>query len=109
LLIRGGALSDLPATGVPIAALPDFPYAAESVDLSPGDLLAVFSDGIPEAARGDDFFEDARLAKALLEQANEARLDQIAGHVIGRVDEFLAGSGRTDDVTLVLLRRDASA
>jgi serine phosphatase RsbU (regulator of sigma subunit) len=40
--------------------------------------------------------------------AAEPALEDLGKRVLGRVDEFLAGARRTDDITLLLLRRQAS-
>ena len=36
-------------------------------------------------------------------------LQALRGGILGRVDDFLAGAPRTDDITLVLVRREAAA
>ena len=106
LLFADGSPATLDATGVPIGIVPDFPYAAGEVTLGPGTLLAVFTDGIPEAKRGKEFFDDRRLVEVLSQRAGDAELEAVADAVVTSVDEFLAGEPRTDDVTLVLVRRD---
>lgn len=105
LVISGGSLRSLAEGGVPMGVLPSFPYAAGETLLAPGDLMAAFSDGIPEAARGSEFFDDERLEQALLELAAENDLDRVGEGVVARVESFLAGEPRSDDVTLVLARR----
>lgn len=105
LLLRGGALSTLDATGIPIAVLPTYPYQANEIVIEQGDLLAIFTDGIPEATRDGEFFDDERLGEALIEASSAATLEEVSDAVIGKVDAFLAGTHRSDDVTLLLLRR----
>lgn len=97
----------LEATGVPVAMLPDFPWTQGETVLEPGELLAVFSDGIPEAQRGEEFFEMERVGAAMRELSAEASLAAISEKLIARVDEFAAGAHRSDDVTLMLARRGA--
>ncbi len=106
-VVTGSTLRELDATGVPFGVVPDFPYAGGSIDLEPGALVAVFSDGIPEAQRGEEFFAEERLRAALREAAKLPDLVAVRAAVLGRVDEFLRGEKRTDDVTLLLLRRTA--
>lgn len=105
LLVGGGAVRELEATGVPVAVLPSFPFQIQRIELEPGHLLAVFSDGIPEAYREEEFFDTERLTAALVESVALPELEEIADRVIGRVEEFLAGAPRGDDVTLLLVRR----
>jgi sigma-B regulation protein RsbU (phosphoserine phosphatase) len=105
-VVGGSGQRTLEATGIPVGMLPDFPWTEGETAIEPGAMLAVFSDGIPEAQHGEEFFEDARVASAIREAAAEPSLTRSADRVIGRIDEFAAGEHRADDVTLVLLRRD---
>ncbi len=106
MLVTAGGLRELEATGVPIAILPEFPYTASTIQIGRGELLAIFSDGIPEAVRDNEFFDNERLGQALLAQAGTADLEDASDGVLGEVEAFLAGTPRSDDVTLVLLRRE---
>jgi sigma-B regulation protein RsbU (phosphoserine phosphatase) len=85
--------------------LPDFPWTEDTTTLAAGDQLAIFSDGIPEAQRGDEFFDDARVTEAMQAAAAAPDPERGAQAVFERVEAFLDGGPRTDDVTLVLLRR----
>jgi len=104
-LVCRGALRTLEATGIPVGMMPEFAWTEGEVVLAAGETLAVFSDGIPEAQRGDEFFDFERIAAALRESEGERDLAAMADRVIGRIDEFAAGAHRADDVTLLLLRR----
>jgi sigma-B regulation protein RsbU (phosphoserine phosphatase) len=105
-LVKNGTLRTLEATGIPVGMMSSFPWTEGEVVLQDGETLAVFSDGIPEAQRGDEFFDFERLATALIETAGERDLAAMADGIIGRIDAFAAGEHRADDVTLLLLRRD---
>ena len=104
-LVRGGAVRTLAATGIPVGMLHEFAWAQNEVVVQKGETLAVFSDGIPEAQRGDEFFEFERLAAALKEAESERDLAVLGDRVVAKIDEFAAGAHRADDVTLLLLRR----
>jgi serine phosphatase RsbU (regulator of sigma subunit) len=73
--------------------------------IEPGETFAVFSDGIPEAQRGEEFFETERVEQAMRELGGEPDLAAVAAGMIRRIDDFAAGEHRSDDVTLVVLRR----
>ena len=92
--------------GVPVAVMAGARYAAGEDTLESGELFVGFTDGIPEAQRGEEMFEEERLVDAIQHEPNDAPLDSLGRHVMTSVDEFLAGGRRTDDITLVLLRRD---
>lgn len=105
-IVRAGNVRTLPATGIPLGMLPEFAWTEGETVLEQGELLALFTDGIPEAQHGEEFFDFERVADAVREAAPEADLGRAADKVIARIDEFAAGEHRADDVTLVLLRRD---
>ncbi len=105
ILIENGAIRRLESGGPPIAILPDAPYPPGEETLAPGALLAVFTDGIPEADRDGELFEDERLLELLQEGAGEPALDALGRRILGAVDAFLTGARRIDDITLLLLRR----
>ena len=106
ILVLGGALRELESTGVPFGVLPHFPYEAGTVTLEPGEVLAVFSDGIPEAQRGEELFGDERVRALMLEAAAMPDLERMRDLVLERVRGFEGESPRSDDITLVLMRRE---
>ena len=109
MLVRDGALRELESNGVPFGVVAGFPYSTATVELAPGEVFALFTDGIPEAQRGEELYDDARVRAAVAEEYGATDLFTMRGRLLTRVDEFLAGSPRTDDITLVLIRRAASA
>lgn len=108
-LARGDRVRSLEATGIPVAMLPSFPWTEGEVVLDPGETIAVFSDGVIEARRGDQFFELEGVANAMRELGGAADLDHVSRGLVERVDAFADGGHRDDDLTLVLVRRNAGA
>ena len=102
----GSEVQTLEATGIPVGMLPDFPWTQGEVVLAPGALMYVFTDGIPEAQHGPEFFDYPRIREAVVELAGERDLTRIAVRLIEHIDAFAAGEHRADDVTLVFARRD---
>ena len=105
LLLHGGTLRALESNGVPFGVLPGFEYRTETAAIPPGGMLAVFSDGIPEALRGPEMFDDPRLREALLAVAAAPDLADVRRGLLARLDAFLGDAPRSDDVTLLLVRR----
>lgn len=94
----------LPATGMPMGLLPGATYETRFVDLPAGSLLCVFSDGIPEAMVGEEFYGEDRFLQSAKERYHQP-LDEIADGALQDVQDFLGDHRLEDDVTLVLLRR----
>ncbi len=105
LLVLGEEIRELESNGVPFGILPGFPYSARSVELRPGELLALYSDGITEAQRGEELFQESRVREALFQEATAPDLGALRRRLIERVEAFLGDSPRSDDITLLLLRR----
>ena len=108
-LVKDGVLRQLDGTGVPFGVLEGVVYDSASTQVAPGEMLALCSDGIPEAQHGEDFFDDERLNRALIEAAALPSLAEARGRVLARVAEFVGDTPRSDDLTLVLLRRGRTA
>jgi serine phosphatase RsbU (regulator of sigma subunit) len=71
-----------------------------SIELAPADLLAIFSDGVSEAERGEEEFGEARLLQTLQELRGSPASAVVAA-VFARVQDFSAGL-QSDDLTLLV-------
>ena len=100
----GDELSWLDATGVPLGLLPGPEYSQGELQLEPGDLLCLYSDGVTEATSvEDEEFGDARLADAF--SGPERPLSAYRDTIESRLRRFTSGMPQGDDQTVVLLRR----
>ncbi len=109
-LVCGGVPTRrLESTGTMLGVLPDLVYREEQLTLAPGAQLAVFSDGVPEARKKErQLFGDRRALDAVEESARCASIDEAARRIFERVDEFLDGHARRDDIALLLVRREGT-
>ena len=85
--------------------LPTNPLFVQEYDLAAGDLMAVFSDGIPEATRDGENLLGLDPVKRILLEQREDPLEDIRDAILKEVNDYLAGRHASDDVTLILLRR----
>jgi serine phosphatase RsbU (regulator of sigma subunit) len=109
LLVRAaGAIERLGATGPPLGLIAAAGYRGEEVELGPGDLLAVYTDGITEAVGPDD--EEFGLARleALVGAHARAPLAELRAVIEAELDRFVGGVPYADDRTLLLLRRETA-
>lgn len=105
LLVRRGAISKVATQthgGPPFCATDSYPYRADQMQLEPGDLLCLFTDGVTEASDGQSLFGGERLAAALLRHREKAPPDLLAA-LRDEVRAFEAGHPAADDLTLLLL------
>jgi len=94
----------LEAGGPVLGILPGLPYEEASVDLKPGDLLLIYSDGFSEAMnlRLEEYGEERlhALAGSLREEPAETVIDRI----IADVADFTGEAQQSDDMTIVVVR-----
>jgi serine phosphatase RsbU (regulator of sigma subunit) len=77
-----------------------------ALTLQPGELLALYTDGVTEAMnRAEDEYGEERFM-ASLARHQHLDLGSLLAHLIQDISDFTHGAPQTDDITLVLLRRD---
>jgi sigma-B regulation protein RsbU (phosphoserine phosphatase) len=101
-LRRDGSVAALGATATVIGAFEDWTCSADVVQLAPGDLLAIYSDGLTEATRGAEQFGEPRLIAALRAAAGSP-VERIVEGTLQEVQSFCS-AGSTDDLTLLIAR-----
>ncbi len=92
--------------GLILGFRPGIDFASRDLLLEPGDLIAIFSDGITEAPAPDgEEFGEARLVDILREQRHRP-VEEIWDQVHRAVLRFTENAPAFDDLTLTLVRRD---
>lgn len=104
-LFRSGRIDTLPPSAPPLGMLPDSRYSEGVLDLDPGDMLVVYSDGLTEATNPDeeefgaDRLQDLVAGAAGLTPAEAGRV------VLQAVERFLEGERPHDDLSVVVVRK----
>ena len=104
LVIRGDRTLLCEKGGVPIGLFEGMPYETGALTLEPGDLVALYTDGVTEAPApdGEEFGAD-RLAD-LLRSRRERPLAEVIQAVHDALLDWSGPVAPHDDVTLVLAR-----
>jgi serine phosphatase RsbU (regulator of sigma subunit) len=85
----------------------EFPYQSDTVTLNKGDLLVVYSDGIPDATNEFDHpFGEDRLISLIREYRDRPVVSIIEG-IIEAVKEHEGETEQLDDLTLVVVKRES--
>jgi len=96
-------ITELCAGGTVLGFFPDAEYEDAELDLCPGDMLVVFTDGVTEARNPEgDEFGDRRLQDLLQRLAGEPA-DEVASQLAARMREWIAGTEQHDDLTFVVV------
>jgi sigma-B regulation protein RsbU (phosphoserine phosphatase) len=104
LLRASGRMERLDVGGPPIGLLPVAPYREAAIDLQPGDLLVVFSDGVSEVNNpAGDIWNEEELEQVVRScaglSAREAR-----DRILAAAQRFGDGAEPSDDLTLTVFR-----
>jgi phosphoserine phosphatase RsbU/P len=99
---REGSVTWLETGGAPVGMFADWTYEEAAVQLSPGDLVVAFTDGVTEAVNqaGEEWGVDG-LRSAATESMEDA--DGVVRAIFASLDEFSQGR-QADDATVVVLR-----
>ena len=101
-----GSVEEIAENGLPLGQFSEASYHAARLEVSPGDRLLFYTDGIPEAEGPDrELFGSERLRGFLAAHASLGT-EAVADALLAELARWTARSGsedRTDDVTLVVL------
>ncbi|NNF03098.1 MAG: SpoIIE family protein phosphatase [Rhodothermales bacterium] len=100
-----GSVETLDLGGLVLGFKKDIPYKQDRVTLHPGDLLFIYSDGIPEAmnANRSQFGDDTLID--LVASAKSASAEQFVKTVLERVREHAGDYPQNDDITMIAVKR----
>jgi sigma-B regulation protein RsbU (phosphoserine phosphatase) len=102
ILMRAGAPPQLVGEPGTLLGVIDEPVLTDvEVPLGVGDALLLYTDGVTEGRRGDDFYGETRLASALARSTGSA--DSLVDGLLTDVLEFQGGHPR-DDIAVVALQ-----
>ena len=96
-------IEEISAGGLILGAFTFAKYESQPLQLNPGDVLVVYSDGLTEAQNSSaEMFGEERLRGMILSHAPQgcAALEKA---LLDEVQQFTRGVGQTDDITLVLI------
>jgi len=92
--------------GIPAVIRPDTPYDSVTIDLQPGDGLVIYSDGVVEAQnQTGDMYDEDRLADIIQRTLPTEGATTSVRTIYRSVEHFIGSASRTDDLTVVALKR----
>lgn len=113
LLRASGEAEWLKSTGTPLGLMPPdilaltTPYEEREFEVQPGDLIALFSDGVTEAQNeSDEEYGEARVADFMRRIRGESA-QVMVDLVFDEIDRFAGAAPQFDDITLLILKRAA--
>ncbi|MBV8897471.1 MAG: SpoIIE family protein phosphatase [Acidobacteriaceae bacterium] len=102
IVSAGGGIKQLQTTGMPLGLWPNAQYAVERLQLTQGDKIVAFSDGVTEAENEQHETFEPRLQQ-FLKHCASLNAQQIHDHLIAEILEFHQGAKQRDDITALVL------
>ena len=107
-LIRADSVEKLGASSLPVGMMESTNYAEGSLQLQPGDVLLIYSDGLSEAtnSRGEEFgVKRIEAMLPALRATTPPTPEAIGNKILKEVDRFLGDARPTDDLSLVIISK----
>jgi len=105
ILVRAdGTVERVEASGTLLGVLPDPQLQEVSIELGPGDVVVLYTDGVTEARHGPEQFGEHRLREALAGAQTLTSAVDVADRVVTAVDDFRDPDAPADDIAVVAIR-----
>jgi hypothetical protein len=103
-----GAPRILGVSGFPLGMFAGAVYETRTIPLRPGDLAVLYTDGITEgrSPQGEDYSEVRLISHAQAHSASTAA--EICTRILRDVEGFVSGDPFCDDITIVVVKREAA-
>ncbi len=98
-------IDQLDKTGTLVGLFEDVLWEEKEIHIKPGEVLVLYTDGIPEAQNNSGlFFGNERLLEILKEEfSTSAKIYR--NKILERVQDFIGTAPRLDDITLIVLAK----
>jgi phosphoserine phosphatase RsbU/P len=100
----GKVKARLTLTGPAVGMLPNITYAYRQLAIDPGDVLFLFTDGVPETHNpAGKLFTEKHMLELLSEPVPAAAV--MIEKIVHELNEFMSTSNPFDDITMLAIRR----
>ena len=92
--------------GFVLAGMEGVQYKQQEIQMNPGDVIFLYTDGVVEATNSDnELYGDDRLLQCLRRiDINNVSMDYLCCEVIGDVGQFVGEAEQFDDITMLALK-----
>lgn len=104
MLLRDAEIIRLDKGGPPVGLFESAVYEQESIQLMPGDLLVLFTDGISDAENPEGCDWGEKELKKVVRNLSGRAPGELIEEILAAADRFAAGAPQHDDMTLVAAR-----
>jgi phosphoserine phosphatase RsbU/P len=101
---KTGEIEELNLTGIAVGALEDAEYTQVELQLSPGDVIVLYTDGITEAVNDREEMYDVPRLLETIRKTRDLSAQEIADEIIRSVFAFTGETPQFDDITLMVVK-----
>lgn len=107
LFLKGEKPIQLKESGIVLGCMEAFPFTEEKITIKPGEVLLIYSDGITEAFNEDnEEFGESKLIEVIMKN-QDLSAEKMVKRVISAVQDHTGDSPQTDDITLLIIKRES--
>ena len=105
VLRASGEVELLRATGLPVGLMPARTFESAGFEMGAGDLLLIYSDGVPDACTLED--EEFGLDRTIecLKATRHLPPEEILDRLFAAIDDFVGAAPQHDDITAMVVKR----
>jgi sigma-B regulation protein RsbU (phosphoserine phosphatase) len=107
LLIRGGTVTSVDATGLPVGIFCQEQYTASELQLEPGNSLLIYTDGLTESRSPYDAEYGADRLSRIVGAKHTLEPQALTAACIEDARSFREGQPKSDDLTVMVIQRAA--
>ena len=99
-------IQSLKRTGIALGIETESTWDQESVQIKPGDVLILYTDGIPDAQnKTGEFFDEDRFIEIAFRNPDHTA-HKLQDSILNDMQEFVEDAPQFDDITLMILKRE---
>ena len=106
IVVRGTTIKETGKGNPALGILPEATFTEQRLELSTSDILLIFSDGLTEAKNEAGEFFGLQKLLVMLPLWKNLEPQEIGKRIVDAVDRFIGEERPSDDLSLVLLKRE---
>ena len=105
VLSLDGSVNRLVTGGIMLGMIDNFPFQDDAVEIKPGDIMVIFSDGVTEAMNRDEAqFGETQLRETIIAHRGEDAATLLES-IVDTVKSHVGAAPQMDDITILVVKR----
>ncbi|PYV39834.1 MAG: hypothetical protein DMG06_22035 [Acidobacteria bacterium] len=105
LWVRGGTVAPIESTGLPVGIFHNGEYSMKRLELAAGESLFLYTDGLSEARNGANTEYGTDKLSTLVADRHSLSAQALTSACLEELRIFRSGTAKTDDLTIMVIRR----